>query len=69
MNGDALVEGRSYTVNILASQTVSFTGTLENGVVTMSGLTRGTNAASSWQLLGNPFARAPKRTPWCSWTC
>ena len=54
--GDALVQGRGYTVNIPASQTVSFTGTLENGAVAMSGLTRGTNAQSGWHLLGNPFA-------------
>ncbi|HEX8428841.1 DUF4394 domain-containing protein [Hymenobacter sp.] len=53
--GDALETGRGYTVNIPASQTVDFLGTLNNGTVTRSNLTRGTQAESGWHLLGNPY--------------
>jgi len=53
--GDAMESGRGYTVNIPASQTVAFTGTLANGTVTKSGLTR-INAQAGWHLLGNPYA-------------
>ncbi|GAB3586264.1 hypothetical protein GCM10027345_35540 [Hymenobacter daeguensis] len=44
-----------YTVNINASQTVDLTGTLNNGAVSRSGLTRGPQPQSGWQLLGNPY--------------
>ena len=54
--GGALANGLGFTVNIPASQTVAFTGPLANGTVSMTGLTRGANAQSGWQLLGNPFA-------------
>ncbi|WP_400190466.1 DUF4394 domain-containing protein [Hymenobacter sp. B81] len=53
--GDALVVGRGYTVNIPASQTVDFVGTLNNGPIAVSGLTRGPQAESGWHLLGNPY--------------
>ncbi|QNH63679.1 DUF4394 domain-containing protein [Hymenobacter sediminicola] len=53
--GSPLVVGRGYTVNIPASQTVDFVGTLNNGTVTASGLSRGTQTESGWQLLGNPY--------------
>ncbi|KAA9331109.1 T9SS type A sorting domain-containing protein [Adhaeribacter soli] len=51
----ALTPGRGYSVNIPASQTVDFTGTLNNGTVTVTGLGRGATAESGWHLLGNPY--------------
>jgi len=44
-----------YTVNITASQTVDLMGTLNNGVVSRTGLTRGAQLQSGWHLLGNPY--------------
>jgi hypothetical protein len=55
-SGDALVNGRGYTVNIPASETVAFTGRLANDDVTVANLQRGTDAQSGWHLLGNPYA-------------
>ena len=55
---DALEAGRGYTVNINASQLVDFTGTLNNGVITRGGLTRGTQATAGYHLLGNPYPGA-----------
>lgn len=52
---DPLTPGRGVSVNVPASQTVDFVGTLNNGAVTASGLTRGTQPYSGWQLLGNPY--------------
>jgi hypothetical protein len=52
---DALTVGRGYTVNIPASQTVDFVGTLNNGTYTASGLSRGTQTESGWHLRGNPY--------------
>ena len=52
---DALVPGQGYTVNIPASQTVNFVGLLNNGDVPRTGLTRGGQTESGWQLLGNPY--------------
>ncbi|SHL01997.1 DUF4394 domain-containing protein [Hymenobacter psychrotolerans] len=52
---DALTVGCGYTVNIPASQTVNFVGELNNGPITASGLSRGTQTESGWQLLGNPY--------------
>jgi len=54
---DPLAVGRGYTVNIPASQTVDFTGTLTNGDVALS-LARNsgsTAADAGWQLVGNPY--------------
>ncbi|WP_375437288.1 DUF4394 domain-containing protein [uncultured Hymenobacter sp.] len=53
--GDALEAGRGYTVNIPASQTVDFVGTLNNGTITRGNLTRGAQTESGWHLLGNPY--------------
>jgi hypothetical protein len=53
--GDALEVTRGYTVNVPASQTVDFVGTLNNGDYNASGLSRGTQAESGYQLLGNPY--------------
>ncbi|WP_400193054.1 Ig-like domain-containing protein [Hymenobacter sp. B81] len=50
-----LLRGRGYTVNIPASQTVDFVGTLNNGDVPVGPLTRGATANSGWHLLGNPY--------------
>ncbi|KAA9325025.1 SBBP repeat-containing protein [Adhaeribacter soli] len=51
----ALTPGRGYSVNIAASRTVDFTGTLNNGTVTVTGLGRGATTESGWHLLGNPY--------------
>ncbi|WP_227765627.1 IPT/TIG domain-containing protein [Hymenobacter sp. 15J16-1T3B] len=48
-----LAVGRGYTSN-LSPTTVDFTGPLNNGALPVS-LTRGSTAASGWQLLGNPY--------------
>lgn len=52
---DPLTVGRGYTVNIPASQTVDFVGTLNNGTYTAGNLTRGTQPESGWHLRGNPY--------------
>ncbi len=44
-----------YAVNIPASAVVDLTGTLNNGSVTRSNLTRDSQPQSGWQLLGNPY--------------
>jgi hypothetical protein len=44
-----------YTVNLPAATLVDVMGTLNNGTVTRSGLTRGAQPQSGWQLLGNPY--------------
>jgi hypothetical protein len=51
----ALTRGKGYTVNIPASRTVDFTGTLNNGTVTVTNLNRGATTNSGWHLLGNPY--------------
>ncbi|WP_400193329.1 fibronectin type III domain-containing protein [Hymenobacter sp. B81] len=48
-----LAVGQGYTVNIPASQTVDFVGTLNNGPVSRS-LAR-TTPAGGWHLVGNPY--------------
>jgi hypothetical protein len=53
--GDALQPTRGYTVNISAAATVDFEGTLNNGNLAASGLSRGNLAQSGWHLLGNPY--------------
>ncbi|MFD2787998.1 nidogen-like domain-containing protein [Hymenobacter rubripertinctus] len=50
-----LTPGVGYTVNLPATATVDFVGTLTNGPVARTGLTRGTEPASGWHLLGNPY--------------
>ncbi|WP_164891023.1 T9SS type A sorting domain-containing protein [Botryobacter ruber] len=52
---DVLEVGRGYTVNIAASEKVSFTGTLNNKKVEVT-LSKGTAEESGWHLLGNPYA-------------
>ncbi len=52
---DAMGTMSGYTVNIGANQVVDLTGTLNNGPVSRTGLARGTQAQSGWQLLGNPY--------------
>ena len=44
-----------YTVNIGAGNVVDLTGTLNNGELSRSNLTRNDLAQSGWQLLGNPY--------------
>ncbi|MGI4869571.1 MAG: endo-1,4-beta-xylanase [Janthinobacterium lividum] len=51
----ALAPGQGYTVNIPSTETVSLTGTLNNGAMSMTNLTRGTQTDAGWQLLGNPY--------------
>ncbi|OGX89955.1 DUF4394 domain-containing protein [Hymenobacter coccineus] len=52
---DALTPGQGYVVNINAAETVDFVGTLNNGDVARTGLSRGSQTESGWQLLGNPY--------------
>jgi hypothetical protein len=54
---EALEVARGYTVNIAASATVDFVGTLNNGQtpLNVTGLTRGGLPQSGWHLRGNPF--------------
>jgi hypothetical protein len=52
--GDALLPTRGYTVNI-APTTLDFVGTLSNGTLVASGLSRGNLPQSGWHLLGNPY--------------
>jgi hypothetical protein len=52
---DQLAVLGGYTVNINASQVVDLRGTLNNGPVSRTGLTRGALAQSGWQFLGNPY--------------
>jgi hypothetical protein len=51
----ALTPGRAYTVNIPATQTVDFVGTLNNGPLSLATLTRGGQGEAGWHLLGNPY--------------
>ena len=51
----AMRQGRGYTVNLAAGQTVDFVGTLGNGAVSVGSLAYGSQAESGWQLLGNPY--------------
>jgi autotransporter-associated beta strand protein len=52
---DLLAPGLGYSVNIPASQTVDFVGTLTNGNISRPSLTYGPLADGGWQLLGNPY--------------
>lgn len=58
--GSALEWGRGYTVYISSGLTPDFVGTLGNGTMTRSGLTRtgsfiGASGRAGWHLLGNPY--------------
>ncbi|MET4074165.1 DUF4394 domain-containing protein [Hymenobacter sp. UYCo722] len=53
--GDALEVTRGYTVNIASTQTVDFTGTLNNGTYTTGSLSRGSQQESGFHLRGNPY--------------
>jgi hypothetical protein len=61
--GDALEVTRGYTVNISGQATVDFVGTLNNGTLPLTGLSRGGQAQSGWQLRGNPY---PSPLDWAS---
>ncbi|WP_051719184.1 DUF4394 domain-containing protein [Hymenobacter sp. IS2118] len=52
---DVLEPTRGYTVNIPAQANVDFVGTLNNGNLTATGLTRGNQPKSGWHLRGNPY--------------
>ncbi len=53
---DPLIVGRSYTVQIGNNEKVQFTGQLNNGNITIGGLTRtGNTDGSGWALVGNPY--------------
>ena len=52
---DPMTVTQGYTVNIPAGLTPDFVGTLNNGTINASGLSRGTQTESGWQLLGNPY--------------
>ncbi|MBG8553810.1 DUF4394 domain-containing protein [Hymenobacter guriensis] len=53
----SLERGRGYTVNLPGTALVDFEGTLNNGPIAQTGLTRTTTdaASSGWHLLGNPY--------------
>jgi len=53
--GSTLTPGRGYTVNIPASEKVDLVGRLNTGTVAVGDLSRGSEANSGWQLLGNPY--------------
>ena len=53
--GDALLPTQGYTVNIAATENVDFVGTLNNGSLSATGLTRGGQSQSGWHLRGNPY--------------
>jgi hypothetical protein len=52
---DVMTVLRGYDLNIGASVVTDLVGTLNNGPVSISNLTRGTQTQSGWQLLGNPY--------------
>ena len=52
---DIMGQLTGYTVNIPATALVNLVGTLNNGAVSRTNLTRGALAQSGWQLLGNPY--------------
>ena len=55
-SGDAMPVGRGYTASVPNALTVDFTGTLNNGPVNISGLTRNSAAVDAgYHLLGNPY--------------
>ena len=55
--------GHAYTANVANAALVDFVGTFNNGTITISGLTRGTDPNAGWQLLGNPY---PSPLDWSS---
>lgn len=52
---DPMAVGKGYTVNAPNTALVDFVGTLNNGPVPSGTLSRGTDAAAGWHLLGNPY--------------
>ena len=52
---DVLTPGQGYTVNLSGSQLVDFVGSLNNGNLSRTGLTRNGLADAGWQLQGNPY--------------
>ncbi|MET4075024.1 choice-of-anchor D domain-containing protein [Hymenobacter sp. UYCo722] len=53
--GDPMVVGKGYTVNTPNTALIDFVGSLNNGPVPSGTLSRGTDAAAGWHLLGNPY--------------
>ncbi|GAA4355496.1 hypothetical protein GCM10023185_18380 [Hymenobacter saemangeumensis] len=51
----AFANAKGYTVNMLPSATLAFTGALHNGTFNSGNLARGLQTQSGWHLLGNPF--------------
>ena len=54
--GDTWTPGRGYTANMPNGALPDFVGTFNNGPITISGLTRGSDAQAGYHLLGNPYA-------------
>ncbi|MBF9222029.1 pectinesterase family protein [Hymenobacter ruricola] len=52
---DPMSVGKGYTVNAPNATLVDFVGTFNNGGYNINNLTRGTDAAAGWQLVGNPY--------------
>jgi hypothetical protein len=55
---NAILPALGYSVNIAASALVDFSGTLNNGAYSRTGLSRGAQATAGWQFLGNPYPGA-----------
>ncbi|MFD1469910.1 DUF4331 family protein [Hymenobacter caeli] len=55
MGSDPMGVLSGYVVNIAPPAVVDLTGTLNNGPLVRTNLTRGTQPQSGWQLLGNPY--------------
>ena len=54
--GDPMTQGRGYSVYMPGTAKPDFVGTLGNGNVVMSGLTKtGATSKSGWHILGNPY--------------
>jgi len=52
---DPMSVGKGYTANAPNATLVDFVGTFNNGGYAINNLTRGTDAAAGWQLIGNPY--------------
>ena len=54
LGSEAMAVGRGYSANIPNALVVDFVGTLNNGPLTIAGLTRGADAGAGFHLVGNP---------------
>ncbi len=52
---EAMPVGKGYSANIPNALVVDFVGTLNNGNIDITGLTRGADAGAGYHLVGNPY--------------